>query len=593
MKEKQKKESKQQIQSLAELAINKIYENKFLEEQKERYTKQINFIKNILINNSKIENTDNSKKNLILIEKIKDFCNSLVSSNNELEKEKKKLNNKLSSYKDDLLNDHSINKQSLTNIQLDNLLLTYQLKEKDDIIKALSKSIESQKDSKYFKEPKREVSTNNKWGDYYLQLNLNNTSEKMMLENQNFISFNNKCYKKEKEKNKINEKKKYFNDVIKYFENYLGKNSSKDADISSNIIKNNNTKNIRDKKSYKEKKMLTQTMILTNDNELSLFDQKEDNLFDENLLIDEEKKKAEEKNDKLDKNIIDNQNNIYTSVIVDNQNYESLFKYYSQDIVDKNNKNSKKNKKQKINFLTVDELFDINNHEGKSEAIIDDELHSDDEVVFEKKIKPLKKICIHYMPKIKGQVPKINLNQIEFNKKKVMNEADLYSMQRRKFQMDNLDENIKTMKKKIKKIKHTCKINRKKVNALEKFDKDMESNYKVLKPLKIQSSLGGVKIPKIQNFFQSRGGNFNKINEIDDIDIDLGDDDSDDLGEEDFEYNTNNTETNNKRKISISDKDNIHVKNKYSKMMNEKSNIEKKVSGKKIHHSSSNRANSK
>ena len=593
MKEKQIKESKQQIQSLAELAINKIYENKFLEEQKERYTKQINFIKNILINNSKIENNDNSKKNLILIEKIKDFCNSLVSSNNELEKEKKKLNNKLSSYKDDLLNDHSINKQSLTNIQLDNLLLTYQLKEKDDIIKALSKSIESQKDSKYFKEPKREVSTNNKWGDYYLQLNLNNTSEKMMLENQNFISFNNKCYKKEKEKNKINEKKKYFNDVIKYFENYLGKNSSKDADISSNIIKNNNTKNIKDKKSYKEKKMLTQTMILTNDNELSLFDQKEDNLFDENLLIDEEKKKAEEKNDKLDKNIIDNQNNIYTSVIVDNQNYESLFKYYSQDIVDKNNKNSKKNKKQKINFLTVDELFDINNHEGKSEAIIDDELHSDDEVVFEKKIKPLKKICIHYMPKIKGQVPKINLNQIEFNKKKVMNEADLYSMQRRKFQMDNLDENIKTMKKKIKKIKHTCKINRKKVNALEKFDKDMESNYKVLKPLKIQSSLGGVKIPKIQNFFQSRGGNFNKINEIDDIDIDLGDDDSDDLGEEDFEYNTNNTETNNKRKISISDKDNIHVKNKYSKMMNEKSNIEKKVSGKKIHHSSNNRANSK
>ena len=593
MKEKQIKESKQQIQSLAELAINKIYENKFLEEQKERYTKQINFIKNILINNSKIENNDNSKKNLILIEKIKDFCNSLVSSNNELEKEKKKLNNKLSSYKDDLLNDHSINKQSLTNIQLDNLLLTYQLKEKDDIIKALSKSIESQKDSKYFKEPKREVSTNNKWGDYYLQLNLNNTSEKMMLENQNFISFNNKCYKKEKEKNKINEKKKYFNDVIKYFENYLGKNSSKDADISSNIIKNNNTKNIKDKKSYKEKKMLTQTMILTNDNELSLFDQKEDNLFDENLLIDEEKKKAEEKNDKLEKNIIDNQNNIYTSVIVDNQNYESLFKYYSQDIVDKNNKNSKKNKKQKINFLTVDELFDINNHEGKSEAIIDDELHSDDEVVFEKKIKPLKKICIHYMPKIKGQVPKINLNQIEFNKKKVMNEADLYSMQRRKFQMDNLDENIKTMKKKIKKIKHTCKINRKKVNALEKFDKDMESNYKVLKPLKIQSSLGGVKIPKIQNFFQSRGGNFNKINEIDDIDIDLGDDDSDDLGEEDFEYNTNNTETNNKRKISISDKDNIHVKNKYSKMMNEKSNIEKKVSGKKIHHSSSNRANSK
>ena len=591
MKEKQKKESKQQIQSLAELAINKIYENKFLEEQKERYTKQINFIKNILINNSKLENNDNSKKNLILMEKIKDFYNSLVSSNYDLEKEKKKLYNKLSSYKDDLLNDHSINKQSLTNIQLDNLLLTYQLKEKDDIIKALNKSIESQKDSKYFKESKREVSTNNKWGEYYLQVNLNNTSEKMMLESQNFISFNNKCYKKENEKNKINEKKKYFNDVIKYFESYLYKNSSNDENISSNIIKNNNNKNFRDKKSYKEKKMLTKTMILTNDNELSLFDQKEDNLFGENLLIDEEKKKAEEKYDDADNNITNIQNNIYTSVLVDNQNYESLFKYYSQDMVGKNNKNSNKNKKRKINFLTVDELFDVNNHEGKSEAIIDDELHSDDEIVFEKKIKPLKKISIHYMPKIKGQVPKINLSQIEFNKKKVMNEADLYIMQRRKFQMDNVYENIRTMKKKIKKIKHICKTNKKKVNAFEKYAKNMESNYKVLKPLKIQSSLGGAKIPKIQNFFHSGGGNHDMINEIDDID--LGDDDSDDLGEEDFEYNTNNTETNIKRKISISDKDNIHVKNKYSKMINEKSNIEKKVSGKKVHHSSNNRANSK
>ena len=591
MKEKQKKESKQQIQSLAELAINKIYENKFLEEQKERYTNQINFIKNILINNSKLENNDNSKKNQILMEKIKDFYNSLVSSNYELEKEKKKLYNKLSSYKDDLLNDHSINKQSLTNIQLDNLLLTYQLKEKDDIIKALNKSIESQKDSKYFKESKREVSTNNKWGEYYLQVNLNNTSEKMMLESQNFISFNNKCYKKENEKNKINEKKKYFNDVIKYFESYLCKNSSNDENISSNIIKNNNNKNFRDKKSYKEKKMLTKTMILTNDNELSLFDQKEDNLFGENLLIDEEKKKAEEKYDDADNNITNIQNNIYTSVLVDNQNYESLFKYYSQDIVGKNNKNLKNNKKRKINFLTVDELFDVNNHEGKSEAIIDDELHSDDEIVFEKKIKPLKKISIHYIPKIKGQVPKINLNQIEFNKKKVMNEADLYSMQRRKFQMDNVDENIRTMKKKIKKIKHICKTNKKKVNAFEKYSKNMESNYKVLKPLKIQSSLGGAKIPKIQNFFHSGGGNHDMINEIDDID--LGDDDSDDLGEEDFEYNTNNTETNIKRKVSISDKDNIHVKKKYSKMMNEKSNIEKKASGKKVHHSSNNRANSK
>lgn len=592
MKEKQKKESKQQIQSLAELAINKIYENKFLEEQKERYTKQINFIKSILINNSKLENIDNSKKNLILMEKIKDFYNSLVSSNYNLEKEKKKLYNKLSTYKDDLLNDHSINKQSLTNIQLDNLILTYQLKEKDDIIKGLNNSIESQKNSQYFKEPKRIVSVNNKWGEYYLQLNLNNSSEKMMSESQNFISFWNKCYKKEKEKNKINEKMDYFNNIIKYFKNYLNKDSFKEEYVNSNIFKNNNKKNVRDKKNSKEKQMLTKTMILTNDNELSLFDQKENNLFGENLLIDEEMKKAEEKIDvTVQNNNSNNETNFATSVFVDSQNYESLFKKYSQDIIGKKNKNIKNNKKKKINFLTVDELFDVNNHEGKSEAIIDDELHSDDEIVFEKKIKPLKKISIHYMPKIKGQVPKINLSQIEFNKKKVMNEADLYSMQRRKFQMDNVDENIRTMKKKIKKMKHRCKLNKKKVIIFEKYIKNMESNYKILKPLKFQSSLGGAKIPKIQNFFHNGGGKNDMINEINDID--LGDDDSDNYEEEDFEYNINNTETNIKRKISISDKSNVHVKNKHSKILNGKSNIDKKACDKIIHHNSNNRANSK
>ena len=195
------------------------------------------------------------------------------------------------------------------------------------------------------------------------------------------------------------------------------------------------------------------------------------------------------------------------------------------------------------------------------------------------------------MPKIRKKKKKINLSQIELNKKKVMNEADLYSMQRRKFQMDNLDENIRTMKKKIKKIKHICKTNKKKVNAFENYAKNMESNYKVLKPLKVQSSLGGAKIPKIQNFFHNGSGNHDMINEIDDID--LGDDDSDNLGDENFDKNINNTETNIKRKITISDKDNVHVKNKYSNIMNVKLNIEKKVSVKKVHHSSNNRANSK
>ncbi len=91
MNEKEKKQSKQHIQSLAELCINQIYENKFLNQKKEIYIKQINLIKNILINNSKIENNDNTKKNIILREEIKNFYNSLISSNIQLQKEEKKI----------------------------------------------------------------------------------------------------------------------------------------------------------------------------------------------------------------------------------------------------------------------------------------------------------------------------------------------------------------------------------------------------------------------------------------------------------------------------------------------------------------------
>ena len=52
-----------------------------------------------------------------------------------------------------------------------------------------------------------------------------------------------------------------------------------------------------------------------------------------------------------------------------------------------------------------------------------------------------------------------------------MNEADLYSLQRRNFKMQNLEENIKTMKKKIKKIRHICKMNKKNQQFLKNMQK--------------------------------------------------------------------------------------------------------------------------
>ena len=485
-----------------------------------------------------------------------------------------------------------MHKQLLTNTQLDNLLLICKLKEKEDIIKGLNKALDYLKQNIYFKENKREVQVNNKWGEYYLNINLNNLSQKMMAECQNFIQYRNKCEKREKEKNKIQKDIDFYKGIIKYIKNYIGGGDGPDGDNELNEndhkYKNGNKKN-----SNNNKKMLTKTIVLYNDNELSLFDNK-DSLFDGNLIIDEEKKKVEEKNNISNGKEKENKQ-LYSSFILDVNHYENLAKHQSADINNKLKINLNKKSKSKINFLTVDELFDVNNHEGKETAIIDDELHSDDETIFEIKVKPLKKITIHYIPKIKKQVPQINLSQIEFNKQKVMNEADLYSLQRRKYKMQNLDENIKTMKKKIKKLRHTCKINKKKLYVFEKHSKNMKNNYKALKPLKIQSSLNGVKISKIQNFLDEydSGRENGIINEIDDID--LGDEDSDHL-EEDMIYDMNNTEVNNEKKISISDKNNILIKNSYNDnhIVNKQMNIKQKKRKKIYHHKkSSNRANSK
>ena len=537
MNEKKIKESKKQIQSLAELCINKIYEKKILEEKKSHYNDHLNFIKSILVkkdNNNPIQ----------IKQELKNYHQSLILSNNKLKKEKKNLYNKLLLYQDNISKEGSFSdKQKLINMKSDNLLLIYKIKEKDDIINRLNKALEANKKNLYFKEDKRETAINDKWGKYYLTLNLNDFAEKMMEQCQYFNQSFNKCFKKEKEKNSSLQKKDYYNEIIQFY--------NKELELGEQIIKEEKNKNKRNKNT---KKILMNTMILKNEKELSLFEPKNYDYLNENLLIEQE----QEKNNNED-NIKDTKATKYNEDIF---NLDKTL-YINNETKEKKNKNKKKNN-SKIEFLTVDELFDVDNHEGKEEAIIDEELHSDEGTIFDLKIKPLKKINIHYLPKIRKQVPFINLSQIEYNKKKVMNEADLYSLQRRKLINQNVDENIKNMKKKVKKYKHMCKLNKKKVTVFENYAKNMENNYKALKPLKIQSSLSGVNIPKNQDFFRN-GFNYTNINDDNFNDIDLGDDDDIENFEEDDNDTINTHETYNFTKISNKNIDLNNYKNKLLK----------------------------
>jgi hypothetical protein len=156
----------------------------------------------------------------------------------------------------------------------------------------------------------------------------------------------------------------------------------------------------------------------------------------------------------------------------------------------------------------------LSNYEGKKEEIIDEELHSNDETKFESKVIPQKKIINDYKKQIKNEVPSLNLSQIEFNKEKVMNDADLYSLQRRIFEVKDINCLINNMKKKIKKLKKKLKINKKKYEAMRNFINETKENYnKILRPLKIKSTVEGANIDfKIQNLLGKNKNNDNNNN---------------------------------------------------------------------------------
>ena len=210
----------------------------------------------------------------------------------------------------------------------------------------------------------------------------------------------------------------------------------------------------------------------------------------------------------------------------------------NENILDITNKlgDSQKNKKKlkKIDILTVSQLFDVNNDEGKSEAIIDDELHSDDDVIFQPKVKQNNKISKGFrLTQIQEKIPKVDLSLIEFNKKKIMNEADLYSFNRRKFEIKNIDEQIKEMTLKRKEILHKCKISIKKIIAMKQFSENMQKNYNILKPLKLKTSVFvGINDNKM-NFEDNKDG-LKDIEEINEGDSD--EDNYDNIMNENINY---------------------------------------------------------
>jgi len=552
-KKNSKLEKKLQIKDLAQIATEKIHENKLLLETLSFYKQKIEIIKSFMNRknnneNSEIKTTANSteiKSNIDEPNINESIKKEFTEYNEEMKKFKTNLNESIKKLlvKYETNNNIAFDESSLQNINLqkyrnDNFILFYDLRPKNDIIKKLNENILNSRRYSVFREAKRESYVTPVNSETYI----NNDNLLLQRDLQIECKHCNKCINKLKKKmktlKKIKEKEEYLQKVIDYFEKENNISLEKKESSIFKKKKENNANNFLSFSSNKKKVANNKRKNNMNNNNYN------------SITIDELGKKYQFEEDFNDLGGGYNDDQTY---MANKGGINNLL--FSNDNETKNKIEKKKEKekevKKKFNFLTVDELFDLENDEGEKEVIIQDELHSDDEVVFEKKIKNKVRISTMYLSEIKKTVPNLYLNQIEFNKKKIMNEADLYSYQRREYFKQNVDENIRLMKKRIKKLKKRLSINKQKLQALIEFDKKAKEKYKVLKPLKVQSSLKDYNISFMRReFYNFKNKKNDIIAEVDEKNYENEEKKNDDSEEEEGDVDDYSDEMRKKKKFN-------------------------------------------
>ena len=471
--------SKELITKLADEAKIHLNQNKYLLEIIGIFKQQIKTVKNFITNYSLNSNQLSNNCNLAL--KYKEQLSVL---NSKLREEINKNNKKQENIINNIAQDLSLANQTLTQFSVDNFILNNTIDKFNWRIKTLNGNIESSKKYDIFREPKRETEMEIKQSrNTIILVNLEN-QQKMLSFCRSYENYKTKNIKKEKQIKIYKQKISILKNFIKFYGNKLYGDENK-------ILDDINKKNEQNSKENEKKVDITKR-IKTNPVNNKMFPMiTKNNLEDKDIVTINEKEEDElnlnEKNESKNKSN-DNDETLLnkTSLIIDNDT--SLFKnIYNEKDKDKESLVNKGERK-KINILKIDELLDIDNISVENEEIIDDELNSDDEVLFEKKIKPKKKISTDFLKKIKEEVPSINLSQIEFNKLKVINEADAYSLQRRNFEQGNINGKIKNIRLQIKSLSKKVSMNKKKLDAIHNFIEDVKYNYKLLRPMKVQTS---------------------------------------------------------------------------------------------------------
>ena len=175
----------------------------------------------------------------------------------------------------------------------------------------------------------------------------------------------------------------------------------------------------------------------------------------------------------------------------------------------KKKKNERKKRGEAIipEFQKIEDLFEISDVETDKENMIYDELNSDEEIVFSTKIKQPIKLTEFHFDDVKKEVPEINLAQIEYNKMKVVKEDDLYSLQRRKYKSQNIDNNIKELKKDIEKLEQQIELIKQKEKVMKDYIEKVKKKYLELRKFsKRNTSVHNKEVKFIKKSLLYKGG---------------------------------------------------------------------------------------
>ena len=450
--------TKDSIAILADKARENIIQNKYLSEKINIFKQEITTIKNLMNNFWK-----NSNKKNINDKILSKYIEHLEQLNSYLKDDFKKNLNKLQILQKNSKNEFSYENSTLSQLSIDNFILKNTLIKLYSMTQSLNNSIEISKKYEIFRESKRENFIDIKQSKNVFPVCNLELQQKMLSYCRAYSKYR---YKNAKKLIKINKEKQNILSLIEFIKECSMKfgeesleNKSKCKAVNNLEINKISTKNgkikIKELKRTKTKAKLSKKISASK------------------FLESTDLKSKEQRQNSFDN--------------------KKLLNIRINDIFNSNIKMKKKEntEKKKINLLNIDELLDVNNIEVEDENIIDNELNSDDDVFFEKKIKPKKTINKEYISILRKDVPTINLSQIEFNKIKVINDADAYSFQKRKIEQNNINWQIKNLKKQIKNTEKQISINKNKLNVIHNFIEDVKYNYKLLRPIKVQSSAAG------------------------------------------------------------------------------------------------------